>query len=100
MGTIAGSVIALGADFLGSTSAILSLNPDFFRGLRADVLYPIGGYKRCLESSKGFGKLQITVFSSSIMVSFCRVDRIPCIGNHAYIRMKMAGLGTAAGFNY
>ncbi|KAG0560680.1 hypothetical protein M758_9G004400 [Ceratodon purpureus] len=54
VGTIAGSVIALGADFLGSTSAILSLNPDFFRGLRADVLYPIGGYKRCLETSKGF----------------------------------------------
>lgn len=58
VGTIAGSVIALGADFLGSTSAILSLNPEFFRELRADVLYPIGGYKRCLESSKGFGKMQ------------------------------------------
>lgn len=54
VGTIAGSLIALGADFLGSTSAILSLNPDFFRGFRADVLYPIGGYKRCLETSKGF----------------------------------------------
>jgi hypothetical protein len=58
VGAIAGSLIALGADFLGSTSAILSLNPDFFRGFRADVLYPIGGYKRCLETSKGFGKMQ------------------------------------------
>lgn len=54
LGTIGGTVIALGADFLGSTSAILSLNPEFFRGLRADVLYPISGYKRCLETSKGF----------------------------------------------
>ena len=77
MGTIAGSVIALGADFLGSTSAILSLNPDFFRGLRADVLYPIGGYKRCLETSKGFGKLhnQSPKFFHQIVVA-----RIPtCI---------------------
>ncbi|KAG0625780.1 hypothetical protein M758_2G080400, partial [Ceratodon purpureus] len=54
LGTVAGSLIALGADFLGTTSAILSLNPEFFRGLRADVLYPIAGYKRCLEASKGF----------------------------------------------
>lgn len=54
LGTIAGTGIALGADFLGCTSAILSLNPEFFRELRADVLYPIGGYKRCLETSKGF----------------------------------------------
>lgn len=59
VGTLAGSLIALGADFLGSTSALLSLNPDYFRGLRADVLYPIGGYKRCLESSQGFGKFDI-----------------------------------------
>lgn len=65
MGTIAGSVIALGADFLGSTSAILSLNPEFFRELRADVLYPIGGYKRCLESSQGFGKMQTHSGSSA-----------------------------------
>lgn len=54
LGTITGTALALGADFLGSTSAILSLNPELFRGLRVDVLYPIGGYKRCLETSQGF----------------------------------------------
>ena len=58
LGTATGTVIALGADFLGSTSAILSLNPEFFRGIRADVLYPIRGYKRCYETSRGFGAPQ------------------------------------------
>lgn len=58
LGTVTGTVIALGADFLGSTSAVLSLNPEFFRGIRADVLYPIRGYKRCYETSRGFGAPQ------------------------------------------
>lgn len=64
LGTITGTALALGADFLGSTSAILSLNPELFRGLRVDVLYPIGGYKRCLETSQGFGKLH---FGDSVL---------------------------------
>jgi hypothetical protein len=74
LGTATGTVIALGADFLGSTSAVLSLNPEFFRGIRADVLYPIRGYKRCYETSRGFGAPQFLLpclaFSTSRLIGY------------------------------
>jgi len=56
LGTSVGLLVALGANFLGVTSALLSLNPALSRAARVDVLYPVQGYKRCLETSRGFGK--------------------------------------------
>merc|ERR1711977_251109 len=53
-GTGLALVTALGANFLGITSNILSLNTSFARRNRFDVLYPIGGYKRSLDSDNGF----------------------------------------------
>ncbi|CAK9874901.1 unnamed protein product [Sphagnum jensenii] len=54
LGTSVGLLVALGANFLGVTSALLSLNPALSRAARVDVLYPVQGYKRCLETSRGF----------------------------------------------
>ncbi|XP_059307553.1 psbP domain-containing protein 7, chloroplastic [Lycium ferocissimum] len=48
------SLVALGADFAGSTSFLLGLSPDGARSLRLDVIYPIGGYTRCLDTNEGF----------------------------------------------
>jgi Na+/phosphate symporter len=56
LGTSVALLVALGANFLGVTSALLSLNPALSRAARVDVLYPVQGYKRCLETSRGFGK--------------------------------------------
>ncbi|KAJ8557523.1 hypothetical protein K7X08_003148 [Anisodus acutangulus] len=48
------SLVALGANFGGSTSSLLGLLPDGARSLRLDVIYPIGGYTRCLDANEGF----------------------------------------------
>eukprot|EP01041_Mallomonas_annulata_P013231 gene13231-27995_t len=47
--------IALGGNFLGITSTIMSTtSPDFFRAAKIDQIYPIGGYKRYVDSSDQF----------------------------------------------
>lgn len=48
------SVVALGADFGGSTSYLLGIFPETGRSLKLDVVYPIGGYSRCIETNAGF----------------------------------------------
>lgn len=49
------AVLALGADFLGVTRLLLSLLPQETVGrLRLDVLYPVGGFKRCFDSEDGY----------------------------------------------
>ncbi|KAK9146893.1 hypothetical protein Sjap_006796 [Stephania japonica] len=48
------AVVALGANFAGSTSFLLGFWPETSRGLKLDVVYPIKGYSRCVEPSKGF----------------------------------------------
>lgn len=48
------SLVALGANFAGITSSLLGLSPDSARSLRLDVIYPIGGYTRCLDTNEGF----------------------------------------------
>lgn len=48
------SVVALGANFAGITSFLLGFSPENSRNLKLDVLYPIGGYSRCIESTQGF----------------------------------------------
>ncbi|KAL9685327.1 hypothetical protein QQ045_022775 [Rhodiola kirilowii] len=48
------SLVALGADFCGCTSFLLGLAPEAGRSLKLDVLYPIGGYRRCVDATDGF----------------------------------------------
>ncbi|CAK9314973.1 unnamed protein product [Citrullus colocynthis] len=48
------SLVAVGANFAGVTSFLLGLSPGNNRRLRVDVIYPIGGYSRCLDANEGF----------------------------------------------
>lgn len=50
------SVVAVGANFGGIASSLLSLNPDLARNLRLDLLYPIQGFTRCFDPDNGFGE--------------------------------------------
>lgn len=50
------SLIAVGADFGGVTSFLLGLSPETSRNLKLDVIYPIGGYTRCIDTNQGFGQ--------------------------------------------
>lgn len=52
LGTSLAAFTALGANFLGVTSALLTSDPELFsEQLRMDVLYPINGLKRELKPS-------------------------------------------------
>lgn len=55
VGVGSASLVALGADFGGITSFLLGLSPESGRGLKLDVVYPIRGYSRCIETNEGFG---------------------------------------------
>lgn len=46
--------LALGANFLGCTSALMSVNPEPFRAAGFDRLYSIGGFSRCVDDRGGF----------------------------------------------
>ncbi|KAF6142682.1 hypothetical protein GIB67_015168 [Kingdonia uniflora] len=48
------SLVALGANFVGITSSLLGIFPETSRNLKLDVLYPIGGYTRCLDTNESF----------------------------------------------
>lgn len=50
------SLVAVGANFGGVTSFLLGLSPESGRNLKLDVLYPIGGYSRCIDINEGFGQ--------------------------------------------
>ncbi|XP_031130016.1 psbP domain-containing protein 7, chloroplastic isoform X2 [Ipomoea triloba] len=50
------SLVAVGANFGGITSFLLGVSPESARSLKLDVLYPIGGYSRCLEANEGFAE--------------------------------------------
>uniref|UniRef100_A0A2P2JAY5 Uncharacterized protein MANES_08G119500 n=1 Tax=Rhizophora mucronata TaxID=61149 RepID=A0A2P2JAY5_RHIMU len=56
VGVGSASVVAVGANFGRITSSLLGLSPESGRNLKLDVLYPIGGYSRCLETTEGFGQ--------------------------------------------
>ncbi|XP_074573930.1 psbP domain-containing protein 7, chloroplastic-like [Curcuma longa] len=53
-GISSASLVALGANFGGLTSFLLGLSPELGRSLRLDVLYPVEGFTRCLDSTHGF----------------------------------------------
>ena len=55
VGVGSASLVAVGADFLGITSFLLGLSPETSRNLKLDVVYPIGGYSRCIDTNEGFG---------------------------------------------
>uniref|UniRef100_A0A0F7H1I0 Photosystem II reaction center PsbP family protein n=1 Tax=Francoa sonchifolia TaxID=23250 RepID=A0A0F7H1I0_9ROSI len=54
IGTGSASLVALGANFAGITSFILGFSPQTGRNLKLDILYPIGGYNRCIDINEGF----------------------------------------------
>jgi hypothetical protein len=65
VGATAAAAAAVGANFGGVTSFLLGLSPELGRSLRLDVLYPVGGFTRCLDSENGFGKPTNLACSSS-----------------------------------
>ncbi|CAA7015842.1 unnamed protein product [Microthlaspi erraticum] len=54
LGVGSSSVLAVGANFGGITSFLLGLSPESGRNLKLDVVYPIGGYSRCIDTVEGF----------------------------------------------
>ncbi|XP_062084788.1 psbP domain-containing protein 7, chloroplastic isoform X2 [Humulus lupulus] len=54
LGVGSASLVVVGANFLGVTSFLLGLSPETSRNLKFDVVYPIGGYNRCLDTNEGF----------------------------------------------
>ncbi|KAL5983834.1 PsbP domain-containing protein 7, chloroplastic, partial [Asimina triloba] len=54
LGVGSASLVAVGANFGGITSFLLGFSPETGRKLKLDVLYPVDGYSRCLETSQGF----------------------------------------------
>ncbi|XP_048615403.1 psbP domain-containing protein 7, chloroplastic [Brassica napus] len=54
LGIGSSSVLAIGANFGGVTSFVLGLSPEFGRNLKLDVVYPISGYRRCMDTVEGF----------------------------------------------
>eukprot|EP00271_Cylindrocystis_brebissonii_P006473 TRINITY_DN19263_c0_g1_i1.p1 TRINITY_DN19263_c0_g1~~TRINITY_DN19263_c0_g1_i1.p1 ORF type:complete len:428 (-),score=52.03 TRINITY_DN19263_c0_g1_i1:198-1481(-) len=52
-GLLAASIV-LGGNLGGVTSLLLGLQEEWSRDVRADVLFPVKGFKRCVESSWGF----------------------------------------------
>lgn len=55
VGVGSASLVAVGANFTGITSFLLGLVPETGRNLKLDVLYPIKGYSRCIDTEQGFG---------------------------------------------
>lgn len=56
VGVGSASLVAVGANFGGITSFLLGLSPETGRNLKLDVIYPIGGYNRCIDTNEGFGQ--------------------------------------------
>ncbi|CAE5966220.1 unnamed protein product [Arabidopsis arenosa] len=54
LGVGSSSVLAIGANFGGITSFRTWLSPEVGRNLKLDVVYPIGGYSRCIDTVEGF----------------------------------------------
>ncbi|KAL0449568.1 UNVERIFIED_CONTAM: PsbP domain-containing protein 7, chloroplastic [Sesamum latifolium] len=56
-GVGAASLLAVGANFGGSTSFLLGFSPGAARNLKLDALYPVGGYSRYIDTNEGFGQI-------------------------------------------
>ena len=66
VGVGSASLVAVGANFGGITSFLLGLSPEKGRNLKLDVLYPIQGYSRCIDTREGFGNLLTTLIDHFI----------------------------------
>lgn len=55
VGVGSASLVAVGANFGGLSSFLLGVSPESGRNLKLDLIYPIGGYSRCVETNEGFG---------------------------------------------
>ncbi|MCO5583504.1 hypothetical protein L7F22_037415 [Adiantum nelumboides] len=62
IGLSTSTAVAFGGNFAGITSFLLSLNAGLSRSLKLDVVYPINGYKRCLEKTFGMRLLHTSFF--------------------------------------
>lgn len=54
---VTGLAVTLGGNLGGVTSGLLGLNAEASRQLKLDTLFPVKGFKRCIESGQGFGEL-------------------------------------------
>ncbi|KAJ0014860.1 hypothetical protein Pint_19827 [Pistacia integerrima] len=54
VGVGSASLVGVGANFGGVTSFLLGLSPESGRNLKLDVLYPIKGFSRCIDTNEGF----------------------------------------------
>jgi hypothetical protein len=55
LGTVGASIVAIGGNLGGITSLLLGFEPQISRDLKLDAVYPVQGYKRCIDTSNGFG---------------------------------------------
>lgn len=53
-GVASGLAVAVGGNLGGITSLLLGLNPAFSQSLKLDALYPVNGFKRCIEKDFEF----------------------------------------------
>lgn len=52
--SLLGVAVALGGNLFGVTSGLLSsVAPEASRALRVDLLFPVGGFKRCVWGADG-----------------------------------------------
>ena len=54
LGTLSAAGIAFGGNLGGVTSAVLETQPAAARALRLDLLFPVGGYLRHVDTTNGF----------------------------------------------
>lgn len=54
LGIVGASIVAIGGNLGGITSLLLGFEPQISRDLKLDAVYPVRGYKRCVDTSNGF----------------------------------------------
>lgn len=61
MGGLVATAIALGGNLGGITSWLFSLDGgQLAAALRADIVVPVKGFKRCYDAGYGFGKQELS----------------------------------------
>ena len=67
----------LASNFGGITGGLLSLDGGKLAGrLKVDALFPVAGYKRCLDTQNGYGEALTTFFTHTIR--FYALE-VPCV---------------------
>jgi hypothetical protein len=95
VGATTAAAAAVGANFGGVTSFLLGLSPELGRSLRLDVLYPVGGFTRCLDSDNGFGKRTDPSFPPAYVSALVNLAfGIMCYACSRKIRMRLHRLSS------